>query len=465
MNRNKVPLALGLICSLTAASYGQGASEDAIAQIAAKASSALARLEYVYHNEMVGVQKRIGQCVCIDAANGVFLTRDVSGAVPADEFRDFFLIPSGSTEKKFKAELMGTDPEENLTFLRVTGKHPWKDLKFVRVDLKLGQQVIGVGLLGPQTGNVPYVGVARVAAKLRMPGEVIYVSGGDLTNASSPVFASDGRMVGIVSQQIPMEFRMLLRNRWTEIGLAGLQSTRFFLPVAEFAHVLGRIPQKGESRRLAWMGVWRYKRVAAEEAEIKKLPAGKPAVLIEQLRSGGPADKANVKQGDAIVGLNGKPLPELPTPALIATNFRRLLYRFKAGDRISLTLFREGSTFEAQVTLELMPLQPHEAPRYYNQALGIACRNLVDFDRYPGRVSALTTRGVLATLVLPNSPAATGKLQPGDIITHVGDKPIPDVETLGKVLKELSAATEPVQFLVKRGEQDRQMLMITLPPQ
>ena len=333
----------------------------------------------------------------------------------------------------------------------------------VRADLQLGQRVVSVGLLGPMTGSTPYVGLARVAAVLRVPDEVVYVSGGNLTNGTSPVFALDGRLVGLVSQQIPMEFEMVVRNRRTGIGLAGVQKTSFFVPATAFAHVLGRIPQKGKPRRLPWMGVWRYQHISPDEADVIQLPAGLPAVSVKEIKTDGPAGMAGVRQGDAIISLNGKPLEKLPTPELVASNFRRQLYRFKAGDKVSVTIFRDKRKADLQVTLEDMPPQPHEADRYYGISLGIVCRNLVDFDRYPGRPSPLTTRCVLVTLVLPKSPAAVGKMLPGDYLTHVGDKPVPDVETLKSLLKGLSGKGETVQFMVKRGTEDRKALMIQVP--
>jgi S1-C subfamily serine protease len=96
--------------------------------------------------------------------------------------------------------------------------------------------------------------------------------------------------------------------------------------------------------------------------------------------------------------------------------------------------------------------------------LGIAVRNLVPFDRYANRPTPLLIHCVLATLVAPNSPAARGELRPGDLITRVGDKPTPSVEALRNVLKALAGSTDPIPFMVQRGE-DRKVLNIQLPRQ
>jgi len=461
MKSNRWLLAAGLILAIGAGSLAQTAPDASFEDVVSRAAQALARLEYTYFNELVGAQKRMAQCVCIDAANGVFLTRDIPGTVPTDEMKNFVLLPPGRPEERVEAELMGVDPEKTLAFVKAKGKHGWKDVQFVLTDLALGQQVISVGLLGPQTGSVPYMGTARVAAKLRLPNEMIYVSGGDLTNMSSPVFTTDGRAVGFVAGQVPMEYQMLLRGRWTDVGLAARQGTRFFAPASDFAHVLRQIPQKGKTRKLPWMGVWGFKKVSPDESEFMGL-GGKPAILVGQLMNNGPADVAGIKQGDAIVALNGQPLEELPTPELTAGAFQRRLYRLKPGSKAKFTIFRDKKQLEVEMTLAEMPAQPHEAPRFYNKDVGIAVRELVPSDRYANRATPLLTPCVRVTLVRQKSPAANGGLRPGDHITAVGDQPVDSVEAMKKALAAVAGKNQSVSFMVQRGDSS-EPLMIQVP--
>ncbi len=470
MNRKLSLLAAGLMALLAAPALAQEPLSPATEKALAKATAALARLEFTFKNEFVGTRTQIGQALCIDAANGVFLTRDVPVQIPDDELKDFRLIPVGSSETKIPATFMGTDPEENLSFLRLAppepGKgvqHKWEQVELVRADLRLGEPVFSVGLLGPQTGNAPYVGMARVAAKLRLPNEVVLVNSGELTNATSPVLTADGRVVGLVAGQIPMEYRMVLRDGTTDVALAGLQSTRFFVPVSEFAHVLGQIPRDGKSRKLPWLGIWQLRPLSAEEAQGRQIQ-GKPAVEVGQVMVGGPADQAQIKQGDTIVGLNGKPLEDLGTPALSAGNLQLLLNRLKPGDKINLTIFRGGKESDVQLTLGTLPMRPHEADRYYNVKLGIAARDLVPFDRYASRPEPLTTHGVLITVVQPNSPAAMGNVRPGDLVTSVADKPTPNVEAFGSVLKSLAGRQDTVPFMVLRSD-NKEVLNVQMPKQ
>lgn len=467
MNGRSNWLVVGVLCMLAASAPAQPSGKS-VEQIVGEAAATLARVEYTYENEFVGSRPQAGQCICIDAANGVFLTRDIPVTIPPDEMKDFFLFPAGSADTKIKAEYMGTDPEESISFLRVAPEpdpkkapqHKWKQASFVRTDLRLGQEVLSVGLLSPSTGNTPYMGAARVAAKLLLPNEMIYVSGGELTNSSSPVMTTDGRVVGMVGGQIPMDYQMVLRGRPTDIGLASVQTGRFFLPVAEFAHVLGRIPRDGTSRRLPWMGIWTYKQVTAVESSTMGL-ADRPAVLVGQVMVGGAANKAGIKQTDAIVGLNGKPLPALGTPALVARGFQRELNRFNPDDTISITIFRDRKETTVTLKLDTMPIRPYEAARIYDVQLGFAGRDIVPFERYANRPTPLA-RCVLITVVRPNTPAAMGKLQPGDLVLRVADKPTPDVEAMKGVLKGQAGAKESVPFMVQRGE-DREVLSIKMP--
>jgi len=468
MNARRVLIVAGLLAAIPAGLRAQQPVVQAVERVVSQAVKGVARLEFTISNEFMGQRTRRGQCICIDDARGVFMTRDIPSSVPVAEIKNLRLIMPprgpGQSQRSFQAKWMGVDMELGLAFVQVQGKHPWKALRFSRTsDLKLGQRVLSVGLLGPQTGNAPYLGVGLVGAKLRLPGHVVYVAG-ELTNMSSPVFTTDGRLVGIVGQQIPMEVRMLFRGRLSEVGLAGQQQTSFFLPVEEFAHVLKRIPTPENPRRLGWIGVLSFDEVSEATASVKGL-GDKPAALIGRVVDEGPAAKAGIRQGDVVLAVNGRPLEKLPTARLVAANLRRTLARMPVGQTVTLTLLREGKQFDKQVRLVPLPPGPQEAQRYYDRRLGFAGRDLVLLDRYAGQPQKLTDNGVLVLLVLENSPAAKatpGAIRRGDLILSVNEKATPTVKSLRAALEALRGTNKPIRVVVRRGDR-REMLVMTPP--
>jgi S1-C subfamily serine protease len=69
-------------------------------------------------------------------------------------------------------------------------------------------------------------------------------------------------------------------------------------------------------------------------------------------------------------------------------------------------------------------------------------------------------------IVVPKSPAATGQLAPGDLVTHVNRKPVPNVAALRAVLDPVAQAgsVAPITFLVLRGPEDEPHAVTITPP-
>jgi len=224
MRKSKALVACGLVLVLAATAAAQS-SGSSFEKIFANASRALARIEFKIDARLAPPERRINQAVCIDTTNGWFVTVGIPRSIPPGELIDLFLVPPGQSTVRFKAKFLGTDPEVGISFLAPADKEEWAKAKgrwtalafSTTSDLKLGQQVCSVGLLGPGSGNVPYMGTARVGAKLRLPDNLVYVTGGDLTVPSSPVLTADGRVVGLVAGQRPMEIRLLMDRRWVSV--------------------------------------------------------------------------------------------------------------------------------------------------------------------------------------------------------------------------------------------------------
>lgn len=462
MNRKIITAILVALCVSTATAIAQSAEGKAgqsISKLAARVAGAMVRLEFVIDSRIVPPQRRSGQGVCIDASKRLFVTRDLVAGIPMGELKDFVLVTPGIGGKRIKAEFVGMDYETGLSFVRATEQHKFSEVRFARTsNLRLGQRVISFGLLGPRTGNSLYLGSGVVSSVVRLPQQVVYVSGGELTNSSSPVFTDDGRAVGLIAGQLPVEYRMMLQGRWANIGLAGQQTGKFFMPVEEF---VGALSEPVGARKLPWTGIVKFHPVSPEQAGAIKNLGGATAVLVGQVIPGSAAAKAGVKQADAIVAFDGAPLEKLATPEFTVAQFTRRLIHRKVGQKVSLTLLRKGGRQRVQVALEAMPTRPSEVARYYNKPLGIVARDLVVWDRYFGRDKPLMEKGAIVTMVRRDSPAATGQIRPGDLITAVNDVAAPSAAAVGSILDALAKAgsTKPINFIVKRGDKPESLVV------
>ncbi len=437
-----------------------------------RAAAVLARMEYTIGNELMGDRRRVGLAVCIDAERGTFITRDVPAGVPVEEFKSVRLRQAGNVGPWMDAKRITTDSVENVTFLQLQlkegQKNPWKALQFASSrNLRIGQRVMSVGLVDEALGNTPYMGTAVVAGLLRRPDQIVYVTGGDLTVWSSPVLSMDGRMIGIVGPQLSIQVQFRLGNRPVTTRLSTRDRARYFVPSDEIAHLIRNIGP----RRTPWMGELSLTPLAENEAEDLPGLKGRPALRMGRRMTNSPASNVGLKQGDVIVALNGQPLEAMPTPGLTALAFRRALYRLKVGDKITITVLREGKDIPLTLTLAPQPKLAGEMPRYYNKRLGLAARDQskieVEMMRGEAELSGeKPRRGVWVTALVQKSAAVAGKMAPGDLITHVDTKPVRSVAELAAILKSLGDGTKPIQFLmVRRGVQEALMIRPPEPQQ
>ena len=329
-------------------------------------------------------------------------------------------------------------------------------------DLAIGQAVASAALMPGDAANTPQVGLAYVAALRRIPERVYMVTGGGLTGVGSPVFAADGRAVGLVTRSIFLDYQMATQQGTGNVALAGLQESVAFLPAEEFAFALQDIPRGGTVRRPRWLGVLRVSPVAPDQAQAMGL-AG-PGAEIDGIVPDSAAEQAGLTGGDVIVALNGQPLERLATGELSVRNMMRLLNRIE-GDSVDLTLRRGEETLDVTLPLEEMPTLPEEAPRYVSRELGMLLRERVRLDRYIGETPAADTQGMQVLAVGPESPAAAAGLAAGDIVTSVDGQPVQSAVVLRQIVETHLAERpgEAILLLVRRGGQEPQAISITPP--
>ena len=427
-------------------------TQKSLADIAAKASGAMAYMQFTYEDE-VGSRTLGGICVCIEGS-GVMMTTSINSRIQAGSIKDLHVILPGLGGKRLNAKFLGVDPLSSLGFIQVTDSHKWSVVRFARsADLNVGTRVISMGLLGQETAFAPYMGVGYVSTTIRVPGELVYVTGGTLTGEGSPVFTDDGLAVGVVGRQLFLDYQTTTSRGPARLRIHGQQRTSFFTPASEFAVALEKIPAPGRQRRLPWMGVLQVDPVSVEFAKI--VGQDKPAVILDRVLPGFPAAKAGLQDRDVVIAMNGKDLERLATPELVSQNFLQELMKFSPGQKVTFTVVRGRQTKTVTVTMVPMPPRPDEAKRYIDKALGFGVREKVELDEHLLKGPEAKTPGVLVILVGKESPAARGGLNPDDLITHINDQPTGSVDVCKTVLAEALKPGKVINFLVYRGGQQK----------
>jgi serine protease Do len=217
----------------------------------------------------------------------------------------------------------------------------------------------------------------------------------------------------------------------------------------------------------AWLGV--YSQTLTPELRDGLGYKGDGA-LVSRVVSGSPAERAGIKKGDVIVGIN-------TTTITTSSGLSRAIRGATAGQTVAVRIVRDGARRSMSAKLEARPedgdqesmdedapdapdspeapAPPNRAERRFKLDLGPGA-DLGDIGpgmamlhmgrgRLGVRVESLNPdlggyfgvkdgKGALILEVLKETPAERAGLKAGDVITKVGDKPVADAEDLVKAL-------------------------------
>jgi len=327
MNRILKPalmvMAVLLVSTLTlrAVPAGTGASEKDIAEIAKKVFPSVVRVEAQNHT------RRVATGVVIDKDGYVVTTALMS---PRNEK----ITITTSDGKTVDAEFLGFDTETQLAVLKA------KDNVLPTLpmgnagDLAAGSWVCVVGISPERTPAVTQGIVSSVAAnRLRLN---IWVTPG---SSGGPVIDDKGQMVGLLRGVYTEEKPVVFQFRDKEQAGSGFVMSRaeapssgmaVAVPIGVVRDVTAQIREKGKVER-GWLGVG----VALNEN-------GK--VEIGSIDPASPAELAKLREGDVILGLDGK---TVTSPDMLGAEIRQM----KPGRTVILKIERDGKPMDVKVKL------------------------------------------------------------------------------------------------------------------
>jgi len=255
-------------------------------------------------------------------------------------------------------------------------------------------------------------------------------------NSGGPLLNIRGEVIGV--------------NTMIATQSGGYQGVGFALPVNLVVRVYNDIIREGRVTRGS-IGVTWQKITKPETLKAMGLDHG---VIVEEVKKGGPADKAGVRAEDIILGINGKPVKD-------GDDLMGRVADMPIGSQATLNIDRDGKKMDFKLTIldrmevfkddprvvgEVAPPDDNGKPEATQAKFGISIRPASDQERdlTPDK------RGVTVTRVEPSSFAEDIGLMERDVIVAINRQPVASVDDIRRIQQTLKAG-DPVAFRVVRA--------------
>ena len=240
------------------------------------------------------------------------------------------VLPDGSD---LDARVLGTDPDTDLAIIKADGRGLAAATLGDSSTLRRGQIAIAIGNPLGFESTVTAGVISALGRTLRSPTgrpieDVIQTDAAlNPGNSGGPLVSSLGKVIGVNTAMIA--------------GAQGAQGICFAVASNTGLLVLTEILQNGAVRR-AYLGLGvdavNLPRRIADAAGI----VSSSAAIIHTVVKGGPAEAADVHEGDVLLSLDGVPVPG-PGPLL------KMLGKDEIGRRRMMKLLRHGRLLEAGI--------------------------------------------------------------------------------------------------------------------
>jgi serine protease Do len=349
------------------------AEEQAFKEATVAVSSAVVRIDTVGGLDMIGRQ-------LTSTASTTGLVIDADGYIVSSAFNFIakptsilITLPDG---RRFPAKTIATDRLRMITLLKIEASGLRPPVLAPKAEHRVGQWSIALGRTYDTA--LPSVSVGLVSALNRVWGKAIQTDAKvSPVNYGGPLVDIRGRVMGVLVPLSPQADSEAAGVEWYDSGIG------FAVPLEDILRVLPRL-KAGKDLRPGLAGV-----------TFKTRDPNATLSAIDRVRYDSPAWQADLKPGDLIVQVDGKPIERMAQ--LMSVLKSRL-----EGEMLTVTVKRGDEELTRSLTLVA------EVPPYESGFLGILPERLAD-----------VSGGTRVRFVFPDSPAARAKIEAGDRVVSL----------------------------------------------
>jgi serine protease Do len=341
--------------------------------------------------------------------------------------------------RSFQAKVIGTDPNTDLALIKIEGTN----LPIVKLGnsdaVRVGEWVLAVGnpfklnstvtagIVSAKGRNIGIIGrneenenpfpVNQQEPSLRKGIESFIQTDAAINpgNSGGALVNTAGELIGI--------------NAAIASHTGSYEGYGFAIPINLAKKVLNDIKKFGAVKR-GYVGI-SFADLSDPEVAQRVKSDKTNGLYVNELVQGGGAQQAGILPGDIIVKVEGNPVYE-------SSDLQERVGRLQPGDKINLTILRNGSEKSFNVTLKPEAATNKTAAVSKSSAelfnkLGASFQPLTQAQKSKFRVNS----GVLVTQVRPGGIFDDTEIPVGSVITSINKQPINSIADMDKVITNL----------------------------
>jgi len=306
--------------------------------------------------------------------------------------------------RRFPARLLGADPKTDLAVIQLLVYQPISYATFGDSDaLGIGDRVLSIGY-GIGRGQILNRGVVTAKPKGGMTDLYDF---NDLMRIDIPVHSANtgGPLLNLRGEVVGINSALMTRFSGTE-GIGFAIPSRVVKRVAESLITKGKVPR-------GWLGV-EVQDVTPYLASSVGLKE-QTGILVTEVVSGGPADRAGLRAGDIVTIYRQHEIPS-------KKHFRHEVDESTPGEKVALTVIRDKKRRQVPVVIGNLEETISDPTLFIRHLLGVDVRPIT--SREADQYGLDSRQGVVVVGAYPGSPLVEVGFELNDVIMEVEGRPI-----------------------------------------
>lgn len=329
-------------------------------------------------------------------------------------------------KRQFKAQIVGTDPTTDLALLKVDAD----DLPTLPIgnsdNLKVGEWVLAVGNPFNLTSTVTAGIVSAKARNINILSGDMKIESFIQTDAAVNPGNSGGALVNTRGELVGIN-AAIASQTGSYTGYA------FAIPTSIMSKVVADLKEYGTVQR-ALLGV-QIRDIDADFAKEKNLETMEGA-YVASVGSQSAASDAGIKEGDIITHVSGNKVKTV-------SELQEKISRFRPGDKVQITLLRNGKQETVSVTLKNMMGNTNVVKNYDTKQLGATLTPLTDKQKSNLGINY----GLQVTSVEKGGRFQQAGIPKGYIILRINNQKVTSTTDVESIISTLKGEQEKALFI------------------